>query len=113
MGMKQASSYLPRWFAQEFCESIEDLRMILVVRFKSICSSIVAAQGKNDAKMMVNLERTGLRVGRTIDRRHPGRICSLAGAGQALAAIASFGALYLAWAITGSLAQATGYTIFG
>jgi len=63
--------------------------------------------------MMVNLERTGLRVGRTIDRRHPGRIRSLAGAGQALAAIASFGALYLAWTITGSLAQATGYTIFG
>src|SRR6202035_1230928 len=63
--------------------------------------------------MMVNLERMGLKAGWTTGRRHPGRICSLGGAAQVLAAIAGFGALYLVWTIPGSAAQVTMYTIFG
>ena len=63
--------------------------------------------------MMVNIERMGLRVGWTTNGRHPGWIRSLGGAGQALAAMAGFGALYLAWTITSSPAQATEYTMFG
>src|SRR6516162_1225206 len=63
--------------------------------------------------MMVNIERMGLRVGWTTNGTHPGWIRSLGGAGQALAAMAGFGALYLAWTITSSPAQATEYTMFG
>jgi two-component system cell cycle sensor histidine kinase/response regulator CckA len=63
--------------------------------------------------MMVSAERTGLGVGWTTYSRHPGWIRSLRGAAQALAAIAGFGALYLAWTITGSPAQATEYIMFG
>src|SRR5271169_4013830 len=63
--------------------------------------------------MMVDIERMGLRVGWTTNGRHPAWIRSLGGAAQALAAIAGFGALYLAWTITGSPARATEYTMFG
>ena len=44
---------------------------------------------------------------------YPRWIRSLGGAAQALAAIAGFGALYLAWTITGSTTQPIEYTIFG
>jgi len=63
--------------------------------------------------MVADAERTNLRVGWTTHRRHPGRIRSFAGAVQVLAAIAGLGALYSAWAITGSAAQATAITLFG
>jgi two-component system cell cycle sensor histidine kinase/response regulator CckA len=62
---------------------------------------------------MVNLEQIGHKSGWTIGRKHPGRIYSLGGAAQVLAAIAGLGALYLAWTIRGSAAQATTYTMFG
>jgi hypothetical protein len=62
---------------------------------------------------MVNVDRIGLRIGRTTNGRHPGWIRSLGGAAQALAVIAGFGAVYLAWTITGSPFQAVEYTIFG
>jgi len=58
---------------------------------------------------MVNTERIGCRP----DGGYPGWIRSLGGAAQALAAIAGFGALYLAWTITGSTTQPIEYTIFG
>ena len=63
--------------------------------------------------MMVNLERISLKACRTPGLRHPGRICSLGGAAQILAAITGFGALYLVWTIPGSAAQATMYTMLG
>ena len=63
--------------------------------------------------MMVDVERVGRGIGCTPHGRHPGWIRSLGGATQALAAIAGFGALYLAWTITGSATKATEYTIFG
>ena len=53
---------------------------------------------------MVNPKRMG-----TIRRRHPERLSFLGGAAQALAAIASFAALCLAWKMLGSLTQATEY----
>jgi two-component system cell cycle sensor histidine kinase/response regulator CckA len=59
--------------------------------------------------MMVDTERIGCRP----DGGYPGWIRSLGGAAQALAAIAGFGALYLAWTITGSTTQPIKYTIFG
>jgi two-component system cell cycle sensor histidine kinase/response regulator CckA len=59
--------------------------------------------------MMVDTERIGCRP----DGGYPGWIRSLGGAAQALAAIAGFGALYLAWTITGSTTQPIEYTIFG
>jgi len=58
---------------------------------------------------MVDTERIGCRP----DGGYPGWIRSLGGAAQALAAIAGFGALYLAWTITGSTTQPIEYTIFG
>jgi two-component system, cell cycle sensor histidine kinase and response regulator CckA len=63
--------------------------------------------------MMADVERMGLRIGCTPNGRHPGWIRSLGSAAQALAAIAGFGALYLAWTISGSTTRATEYTIFG
>src|SRR5271169_1706580 len=63
--------------------------------------------------MMVNLEQMGLKAGWTIGCRHPGRIRSLGGAAQVLAAIAGLGALYLVWTNPGSTAQATVYAMFG
>jgi two-component system, cell cycle sensor histidine kinase and response regulator CckA len=65
------------------------------------------------ARMMVNLERMGLKAGWTNGLGHPRRIRSLGGAAQLLAAIAGFGALYLVWTNLGSAAQATMYTMFG
>jgi len=62
---------------------------------------------------MVNAERMGSGVGWTTNGRHPEWIRSLGGAAQALAAIAGITALYLAWAIIGSPAQAIEYTMFG
>jgi two-component system, cell cycle sensor histidine kinase and response regulator CckA len=59
--------------------------------------------------MMADTERIGCRP----NGAYPGRIRSLGGAAQAFAAIAGFGALYLAWTITGSTTQAIEYTIFG
>ena len=58
---------------------------------------------------MVDTERIGCRP----DGGYPRWIRSLGGAAQALAAIAGFGALYLAWTITGSTTQPIEYTIFG
>jgi len=63
--------------------------------------------------MMVNLEGTGPRDGLTTKRGHPGWIRALGAAGQALAAMAGFGALYSAWKIAGSPAHAIEYTMFG
>jgi PAS domain S-box-containing protein len=63
--------------------------------------------------MMVDAEGIGLRIASTPNGRHPVWLCSLIGAAQAVAAIAGFVALYLAWTITGSTTQATEYTIFG
>jgi len=63
--------------------------------------------------MMVNLERTGPRDGLTTNRGDPGWIRPLGAAGQALAAMAGFGALYSAWNIAGSPAHAIEYTMFG
>src|ERR1700756_578793 len=64
--------------------------------------------------MMVDVERMRRGIGCTPHGRHPaGWIRSLGGAAQALAAIAGFGALYLAWTITGSTTQRIEYTIFG
>src|SRR5580693_5990863 len=63
--------------------------------------------------MMVDVERVGRGIGCTPRGRHPGWIRSLGGAAQALAAIAGFGALYLAWTITGSTTRPIEYTIFG
>ena len=62
---------------------------------------------------MVNLERMGLKVGWATHRGHAGRIRSLEGAAQILAAIASLAALYLAWTIPGSATQTTVYTMLG
>jgi two-component system, cell cycle sensor histidine kinase and response regulator CckA len=55
----------------------------------------------------------GPRAGWTTYRRHPGWIRPLGGAAQALAAIAGISALYFAWTMTGSPAQAIEYTMFG
>jgi two-component system, cell cycle sensor histidine kinase and response regulator CckA len=63
--------------------------------------------------MMVDVERMGLRNGCRPNGWYPGWIRSLGGAAQALTAIAGFGALYLAWTITGSTTQPIEYTIFG
>jgi hypothetical protein len=65
------------------------------------------------ARVMVNAERMGSGVGWTTNGRDPEWIRFLGGAAQALAAIAGITALYLAWAIIGSPAQAIEYTMFG
>jgi two-component system, cell cycle sensor histidine kinase and response regulator CckA len=52
-------------------------------------------------------------AGWTTYRRHPGWIRPLGGAAQALAAIAGISALYFAWKMIGSPAQAIEYTMFG
>ena len=62
---------------------------------------------------MVNVERMGPGAGRTTNGRHPGWIRALGGAAQAFAAIAGISALYLAWTIMGSSAQAIEYMMFG
>jgi two-component system, cell cycle sensor histidine kinase and response regulator CckA len=62
---------------------------------------------------MVNLERMGLKDGWATHRGHAGLIRSLEGAAQILAAIGGLAALYLAWTISGSVAQATVYTMLG
>jgi len=61
---------------------------------------------------MIGVERIGLRVGCTTNGRHPGWIRSFGEAAQVLAAIPGFGALYLAWTITGSPTTATEYAMF-
>jgi two-component system, cell cycle sensor histidine kinase and response regulator CckA len=58
---------------------------------------------------MVNTKRIGCRS----NGWYPGWIRSLGGAAQAVAAVAGFGAFYLAWTITGSTTQPIEYTIFG
>src|SRR5215472_9504540 len=62
---------------------------------------------------MVNAERMGSGAGWTTNGRSRGWIRSVGGAAEALAAIAGISALYLAWTIIGSPAQAIEYTMFG
>jgi len=64
--------------------------------------------------MAVDAERTGLGAGWTAGRRHRGWIRRLASGTQVLAAIAGgLGAVYLAWASSTPLAQATAITMIG
>ena len=62
---------------------------------------------------MVEIDRIGLRISSATSGMHPGWIRSFGKAALALAAIAGFGAVYLAWMITGSPVQAAEYTMFG
>jgi two-component system, cell cycle sensor histidine kinase and response regulator CckA len=63
--------------------------------------------------MVADAKGKGLRVDWTDNFRHLRWIRSFNGAAQVLAVMAGIAALYQAWTVTGSVAQATGITLFG